>query len=199
MRNVMLVIMVFLAGHISLYAEPPQRDIVVEAEKLRSKDRAERDTARVSVLRKVDRLESELLETLRTRDSYLQTRRDAAISAIEILGRLRSHKAVPLLVEMIDFEAVKGMKDREERRRTPVVLAYPAVGALVQIGDWSSVLNSIGNAGIVQKQDLLLKVLKETLGADLADDALGHLVVKQTDAKAKSRLRVIRSRLKLIN
>lgn len=145
---------------------------------LLQQERAARSAAEKKIASAIRSMEKKLIGIVEKREQYLQDQRDAVVSSIRLLGRLRSKKAVPILIRIIEFEAVAGSSLKEDGRYVLPWIRYPAVGALIQIGIWQPVIKELGVTGhtplrgLYNKRGLLVLVLKKILGPEMAEVAV---------------------------
>lgn len=102
--------------------------------------------------------EERLIAIVKNRQRYTGLQVALPLAAIEILGRLRSRIAVPVLVDAIFFGYHESMTGREADSQ------FPAGKALIAIGDWNQVADALGNEKEENKRRLLAMVLLKMTG-----------------------------------
>ena len=155
---------------------------------LHDQDLRKRISARKQLRDSLRDLEDELLVIVKKYKDSSDEKKQQAMSAIKLLGDVRSKKAVALLIELIDLRddsLLPGI------RRPPTPHLYPALGALAKIGDWRSVVKALAETDDRRRRSHLDTAVVMILGYPLSEAAIQQAMAKTKDAKQKQRLQAV--------
>ena len=104
---------------------------------------------------------------------------------------MRSKKAVPILLEVIDLKDPAYSKGIS---LIPYTRQYPVFAALTDIGDWKTVLSSVAGTEDGFKFILIGRVLYGILGKEIYHAVLKGAIAKTSDPKELARLKKLDER-----
>jgi hypothetical protein len=201
--TVFLTMVTVIAGCAMGAAEPPGKMPFLSVSSIEAGNRDSVNDAFDGIREDLLSLEKEILEIIGDPQRFLPERRFVVVHAIQAAGLLRSQRAVGTLIKMADFPVLEESSDEyriiTQVRHIPKYSRFPALYSLVQIGNWRAVLIALGSEKDAHRRELLVKVVKEILGKDLADRALELAIENEAVADAKANLQHAREVLATIN
>jgi hypothetical protein len=107
----------------------------------------------------------------------------ARLAAMYLSGRYRLETAAPELAGQIDFHL---NMTQEETKRLPLLTEWPAVTALIRIGDPAihEMIRNIAGSDKPEVRRLSVNVLMSVLGTGLAKDAIREAISARAGANA---------------